>query len=220
MKVKALLFDLNGTMINDMEFHTRAWLDMFNNQLGANLSWEDAKKEMYGKNQEVLIRVFGADRFTAEEINALSIEKETRYQKEFLPHLKLLPGLQELLDDAYNRNIPMGIGSAAITFNINFVLDNLHLHKYFKSIVSADDVKKSKPDPETFLNIADQLNIAPKDCLVFEDTPKGAETAFNAGMKCVILTTTHQQSEFSHLDNIVHFSADYKDEFIKAFFTN
>ncbi|WP_461451582.1 HAD family hydrolase [Mucilaginibacter sp.] len=218
MNVKALLFDLNGTMIDDMEFHTRAWRDMFNNELGANLSWEDTKKEMYGKNQEVLIRVFGEGRFTQDEINALSIEKETRYQKEFLPHLKLLPGLQELLNDAYNRDIPMGIGSAAIPFNINFVLDKLHLHKYFKSIVSADDVKTSKPHPETFLNIATQLNIAPENCLVLEDTPKGAETAFNAGMKCAILTTTHEQSEFSHLDNIVHFSADYTDSFFKALF--
>jgi beta-phosphoglucomutase len=213
---KALIFDLNGTMINDMEFHTKAWQQLFNNDLGANLSWEDVKKEMYGKNQEVLVRVFGPDRFTEAEMNELSIEKEKRYQQEFFPHLALLPGLKELLDKAYEKNIPMAIGSAAIPFNINFVLDNLNLQHYFKAIVSADDVKLSKPNPETFLNVANLLQVNPIDCLIFEDTPKGAETAFNANMKCVVLTTTHQADEFSYLNNIVHFAPDYTGAYFKS----
>jgi beta-phosphoglucomutase len=213
---KALIFDLNGTMINDMEFHTKAWQQLFNNDLGANLSWADVKKEMYGKNQEVLVRVFGPNRFTQAEMDELSIEKERRYQKEFFPHLALLPGLKELLDEAYEKNIPMAIGSAAIPFNINFVLDNLNLQHYFKAIVSADDVRLSKPHPETFLNVASLLQVNPTDCLVFEDTPKGVETAMNAGMKCVVLTTTHEAGEFSYLDNVVHYAPDYTGEYFKT----
>jgi beta-phosphoglucomutase len=213
---KALIFDLNGTMINDMEFHTKAWQQLFNNDLGANLSWADVKKEMYGKNQEVLVRVFGPNRFTQAEMDELSIEKERRYQKEFFPHLALLPGLKELLDEAYEKNIPMAIGSAAIPFNINFVLDNLNLQHYFKAIVSADDVRLSKPHPETFLNVASLLQVNPTDCLVFEDTPKGVETAMNAGMKCVVLTTTHEASEFSYLDNVLHYAPDYIGEYFKT----
>jgi len=80
MNPKALLFDLNGTIIDDMEYHTKAWQYLFNNDLGANLSWEDVKKEMYGKNPEVIVRVFGPDRFSQQEIDDLSIEKERRYQ--------------------------------------------------------------------------------------------------------------------------------------------
>src|ERR1700761_7763165 len=165
MAPKALLFDLNGTIIDDMEYHTKAWQHLFNNDLGANLSWEDTKKEMYGKNQEVLIRVFGPDRFTQAEMDELSIEKERRYQVEFLPHLKLLPGLAEFLELAYQKGIPMAIGSAAIPFNIDFVLDNLNVRHYFKAIVSADDVKLSKPNPETFLSAAALLQVNPTDCL-------------------------------------------------------
>ena len=217
---KAFLFDLNGTMINDMEYHTRAWQQLFNEKLGANLSWEDTKKEMYGKNQEVLVRIFGPDRFTNAEMDEISLAKEKGYQLAFLPHLQLLPGLNELLQTAYEKNIPMGIGSAAIPFNINFVLDNLNLHKYFSAIVSADDVLLSKPDPETFLKLADLLQVSPADCIVFEDTPKGAETAFNAGMKCVILTTTHQPDEFKHLDNIVYFAPDYTGIYFKDLLKN
>ena len=215
MAPKALLFDLNGTIIDDMEYHTKAWQHLFNNDLGAHLSWEDTKKEMYGKNQEVLVRVFGPERFTEAEMDELSIEKERRYQKEFFPHLALIPGLAELLEDAWQKNIPMAIGSAAIPFNINFVLDNLNIRHYFKAIVSADDVKFSKPNPETFLNAAALLQVNPTDCLVFEDTPKGAETALNAGMKCIVLTTTHQQYEFDHLDNVLYFAPDYTADYFK-----
>jgi len=194
MAPKALLFDLNGTIIDDMEYHTKAWQHLFNNDLGANLTWEDTKKEMYGKNQEVLVRVFGPERFTQAEMDELSIEKERRYQKEFFPHLALIPGLKGLLADAWQKNIPMAIGSAAIPFNIDFVLDNLNIRHYFKAIVSADDVKLSKPNPETFLNAAALLQVNPTNCLVFEDTPKGAETALNAGMKCIVINIRKQIS--------------------------
>lgn len=211
--MKAFIFDLNGTMIDDMAYHTSAWLRLLNDELGGNFTWEEVKKEMYGKNPEVLVRIFGPGRFTAEKIDSLSIAKEKRYQSEFLPHLTLLPGLQEFLETAYQKNIPMAIGSAAIPLNIDFVLDNLHIRHYFKTIVSADDVVLSKPHPETYLMAAQQLQVAAKDCLVFEDVPKGAEAAANAGMKAVILTTTHQQHEFAGLKNVLHFSNDYSGEF-------
>ncbi|MDQ6813276.1 MAG: HAD family phosphatase, partial [Bacteroidota bacterium] len=125
--IKAFLFDLNGTMIDDMQYHINAWSDILNNELNANLTTEQVKKEMYGKNLEVLVRVFGEDRFTMEEMNLLSIEKEKRYQKAFLPELKLISGLSRFLELVKAKNIKMGIGSAAIPFNIDFVLDNLHI---------------------------------------------------------------------------------------------
>ena len=213
--MKAFIFDLNGTMIHDMEFHTRAWQYLFNNDLGGSFTWEEVKPQMYGKNQEVLVRMFGPERFTADEMDSLSLEKEKRYQTEFRPHLALLPGLTEFLAQAHARGIPMAIGSAAIPFNINFVLDNLNIRRYFQAIVSADDVMLSKPHPETFLKAAQALGAAPADCLVFEDVPKGAEAALNAGMKAVVLTTTHEEAEFAHLPNILHFAPDYTDAFFQ-----
>ena len=69
LPIKAFLFDLNGTMIDDMQFHCKAWFNILNDDLGANLSWEQVKEQMYGKNTELLIRVFGKDRFTQEEMD-------------------------------------------------------------------------------------------------------------------------------------------------------
>jgi beta-phosphoglucomutase family hydrolase len=214
--MKAFIFDLNGTMIHDMEFHTRAWQSILNNDLGGNFTWDEVKTQMYGKNQELLVRVFGPDKFTEAEMESLSLEKEKRYQQEFLPHLQLVPGLTEFLEEAHQRGIPMAIGSAAILFNIDFVLDNLNIRHYFQAIVSADDVTLSKPHPETFLKAAQQLQAVPTDCIVFEDVPKGVEAARNAGMPSVVLTTTHEESEFVALDNVLHFAADFHDPFMKA----
>jgi len=121
---KAFLFDLNGTIIDDMEFHEKAWYNVLVNQLGANLSQEEVKKHMYGKNIELLERIFGKDYFTAEEMHKLSINKEIGYQKEFTPHLKLINGLEAFLEKAYQHKIPMAIGSAAIMFNINKSIEN------------------------------------------------------------------------------------------------
>ena len=212
------IFDLNGTMINDMEYHTRAWHAIINFELHKELSYEAVKQEMYGKNQEVLERVFGKERFTKAEMDTLSLDKEKRYQEAYRPELALIPGLDNFLVQAKQKGIVMAIGSAAINFNIDFVLDGLQIRNYFDAIVSADDVVASKPDPETCLKCAEKLSLSPSACIVFEDAPKGVESALNAGMKCIVLTTTHEVDEFSAYSNILGFIKDYNDPILKGLF--
>lgn len=215
---RAFLFDLNGTMINDMEYHTLAWYAIMTEDLGAKLDYESVKKEMYGKNHEVLARVFGNDRFSQKEVERLSIDKEKRYQQGYMPHLALIDGLSDFLARAKDANIQMAIGSAAIPFNIDFVVDGLNIRHYMDAIVSADDVSVSKPDPETFLKAAAALGVAPKDCLVFEDAPKGVESALNAEIPCIVLTTTHTIEEFEGYPNILGYIQDYNDTKLNTLF--
>ena len=214
---KAFLFDLNGTMIDDMGFHTEAWYQVLT-ELGVKLTKDDVKKEMYGKNSELLIRIFGKGHFPDAEMEQISIEKEKKYQDAFLPHLKLISGLDAFLEKAYQENILMAIGSAAIPFNIDFVLDGLNIRKYFRVTVSADDVKHSKPDPETFTKGAKLLGVRPSDCIVFEDNPKGVEAAIAGGMQSIVLTTMHTQQEFDGLTDILFFIKDYTDPRLNALF--
>lgn len=203
---KAFLFDLNGSMIDDMSYHINAWHRLLNDA-GADISLNETKLQCYGKNHELLERVFPG-RFAEEEKQLISLEKERAYQREFRPYLKLIDGLNEFLEKAYHHNIPMAVGSAAIMMNIDFVLDGLQIRRYFDAIVSADDVSASKPDPETFLKCAGLLKVEPRDCLVFEDSPKGTEAALNAGMDCIVITTMHSPDEFN-ATNIVRFVKDY-----------
>ncbi|MFD2580944.1 HAD family hydrolase [Pedobacter vanadiisoli] len=217
-KPKAFLFDLNGTMINDMAFHNEAWHNILTKDLGANISFDAVKKQMYGKNQDLLERVFGVGYFSQEQIDQISIEKERRYQAAYKKHLTLITGLDNFLERAKQSGIQMAIGSAAIPFNINFVLDNLNIRSYFKAIVSAEDVANSKPDPETFTKGAEILGVSASECIVFEDAPKGVEAAQNAGMKCVALITMHSKEEFSTYHNIIAFIEDYTDPVLQDLF--
>ncbi len=214
-KFKAFIFDMNGTMINDMQFHEDAWYEILVNRLNAPLTRQQVKSHMYGKNEELFERIFGAGKFSKEEMNDIALQKEKQYQKDFLQHLKLIKGLDALLVKAKANSIEMAIGTAAIPFNIDYVLDNLHIRQYFNALISANDVAVSKPHPDVFLKAAEQLGMAPHECLVFEDAPKGIEAARRAGMQAVGITSYHTAAELQN-DNMLCIVDDYTDEVLNG----
>jgi HAD superfamily hydrolase (TIGR01509 family) len=168
------------------------------------------KKECYGKNEELLERIF-PNRFDEAEKQRLANEKEAKYRDLFKPHLRLIPGLDKFLENASKNGIKLAIGSAAIMDNVDFILDGTNIRPYFSAIISADEVENSKPDPETFTKCAELLQANAEDCVVFEDTPKGVETAVNAGMLAFVITTLHTKQEFAQYPNIIGFGRDYNE---------
>ena len=216
---QAFIFDLNGTMIDDMQYHSAAWFSILNDDLKAGLTREEVNLQMYGKNEELLDRIFGKGHFTKEEMAGISSKKEQAYQTAFRPYLHLIAGLPAFLEKASRHHIRLAIGSAAIPFNIDFVLDNLGIRPYFQAIVSADDVTVSKPDPETFVKAARMLGVPPEACIVFEDAPKGVEAALRAGMSCIVLTTMHEKEAFQRFTNVLRYIADYTDPSLDELFT-
>lgn len=209
-KYKAFIFDLNGTIINDMHYHERAWYDVFVNQLNAPLTLEQVRQQLYGKADEIFDRIFGAGRFTKDEIDEMTNRKEARYREEFLPHLKLIDGLDALLDKANAIGISLAIGTAAPVLNVDFVLDNLSLRDYFPVIIGPEDVAESKPHPEVFIKAANELGILPEHCIVFEDSPRGIEAAARAGMRAIGITSYHTASELEN-KNVLLTIDDYRD---------
>lgn len=213
----AFIFDMNGTMIDDMHYHEQAWYDVLVNQLKAPLTVEQVRHQIYGTAAEMFERVFGADAFSANEIETITLNKESKYREEFLPHLKLIAGLNDFLIMA--KHIPLAIGTAAPLLNINFVLDNLKLRDFFPIVIGPDDVKKSKPDPEVFLKAASQLGVAPKHCIVFEDAPKGIEAAARAGMKAIAVTSYHTAAELEN-KNVLFTIDDYTNPALRDLLDN
>jgi beta-phosphoglucomutase len=210
---KAFLFDLNGTMIDDMPYHIKAWHRVLSDA-GAEISMEQMKAECYGKNHELLERLFPGQ-FSQPEKAEMSIAKEKGYQQVFESELRLIKGLNRFLNDSHKAGMKIAIGTAAIMNNVDFVLDGLDIRHYIDAIVCADDVDESKPNPETFLKCAESLDVAPNNCLVFEDSPKGAQSAYNAGMDCIIVTTLHKPGEFSTNKNVIGFISNFDDPLVK-----
>ena len=216
-KYKAAIFDLNGTMINDMHYHELAWHDVFVNQLKAPLTFEQVRHQLYGRANEIFQRIFGPDKFSMNEIDIITNRKEEKYREEFLPHLKLIKGLGAFLKRLKSNKVPLAIGTAAPVLNVDFVLDNLKLRHYFQAVIGPDDVAVSKPDPEVFLKASSRLGVSPDHCVVFEDSPKGIEAASRAGMKAVGVTSYHTSEELKNKD-LLFTIEDYSDGQLEQLF--
>jgi beta-phosphoglucomutase len=204
----AFIFDMDGTMIDNMRYHFKAWRKI-TDELNGKLDDAALRSQLYGKNEEVLGRIFGKDAFTPGELEDISERKEVYYRSLYKDHMQLIPGLKEFLERAYRQNIPMALGTASYLRNIDLMLDMTNTRKYFKAIIGAGDVTKSKPDPETYLLAAEKLSMSPADCIVFEDVPKGVEAAANAGMKAVVITTQHEAGDFKGCGNVLRIIHDY-----------
>ena len=207
LPVRALIFDMDGTMFDSMMIHHRAWQKKLK-ELGLEMSLDEVKRDIHGVNSEIIKRLFGA-RFSEAEIKQIAWDKEAAYREIYADKIELLPGLQKFLDKAKALGIPMGIGTAAPGENATFALQALKLQPYFKTVIHADMVQRGKPDPQVFEMVANDLGIALPESLVFEDSPTGAKAAANGGSQSVILNTTHTPDEFSDIAGIKHFMIDY-----------
>lgn len=217
--VKGIIFDMDGTMIDNMMVHHRAWQRTLED-MGLKLTLEEVKEHIHGINSEILERIFG-DRFTPEQRRQISAKKEAAYRDIFLPELQLIEGLSDFLNRLKAANIPMSIGTAAPRENVEFVMANLKLQEYFTGVFDAQSVNRGKPDPEIFELAADSMGLSASECLIFEDSLTGAEAAKRANARSIIVTTTHSREEFKHFDNILGFIKDFNEmkiDFWEEFF--
>lgn len=206
--IEGFIFDMDGTMVDNMMTHHRAWQRKLAS-LGLQLSLEEVRQSIHGINEEIIERLFG-ERFTPDDRRRIAAEKEAEYREIFRSELKLIDGLDEFIQAANQLNIPMGIGTAAPPENVQFVLDELQLHPFFRTVIDSKMVRQGKPNPEVFLSVAENLGLKPENCLVFEDSPTGAEAAQRGGMPAIIIATTHTPEEFARFENILRIVPDFK----------
>lgn len=205
---QALLFDLDGTLVDNMMVHHRAWQRKLKD-LGLDYTLERVKAEIHGVNLEILEGLFG-DRFSPEEYKQIAWDKEAAYRDIFAADFKanIVPGALDFIRQAYEVGIPMAIGTAGPQENAEFVVENLGIGDLMGHLVHSGMVSKGKPDPEVFQQGADKLGVDLKDCIIFEDSVTGAKAANNAGCPVVVLTTTHNEPEFAGLE-----VADFRPNF-------
>lgn len=198
MKYRALIFDMDGTIVHNMPFHNQALLDtLAEADIPVQMNLNEFYRSIYGKKTDEVLRMMLGPQASNSQIAHWSERKEVLYRKQCAPHLKPLPGLLHLLEYAHSLNLPMAIASAAPPENISFILDGLNLRHHFQVIVSGQDVKQGKPHPEIFLKSAKILGVEPASCLVFEDAVSGIEAARRAGMDAVMLCTTIDAREIA-----------------------
>jgi beta-phosphoglucomutase family hydrolase len=203
----AFIFDMDGTLVDNMQFHTQAWGKMLAEN-GVEMNAHDFLVKTAGKtNREILPTVFGE--ISDERITELGHRKESLYQELFLPHRAVVKGVIEFLEEAKRLGMKMAVSTAAPVMNVEFILDGLDLRKYFQAVVTAADVKEGKPNPEIFLKSAEKLNVEAQNCLVFEDAIGGFEAAHRAGMKSIGIATVNSIEDILKLNSVVEAHDDF-----------
>ena len=185
----ALIFDMDGVIVNSNPLHRSAW-ETFNRRYGLETT-EAMHSGMYGKRNDDIVRGFYGASLSDEEVAARGAAKEALYRELARDrlHEMLVPGILGFLDQ--HRGVPMAVASNAEPANLGLILDNAGLRPYFRVVVDGHQVVQPKPHPEIYLRVADLLGIHPANCIVFEDSFAGVQSALAAGMRVIGIRTTH-----------------------------
>ncbi len=203
----ALIFDMDGTIVDNMAFHEEAWGRLITSR---GLPFEAA--EFFHRTAGMAVGEIIAPLFpqaTPAEVIALGEEKEAFYRDAYRAHVAAMPGLLPLMARAQSCGVPMAVASAAPPENIDLVLDTLGLRPHFATVISPSQGFPGKPHPDMFIEVARRMGVAPESCLVFEDAPNGVEAARRAGMRAVAMLTMLGADGFASYDNVIASAADF-----------
>lgn len=177
-RAKALIFDIDGTLVDTMAIHFQAWKSV------GEMYGFDYTRELFRDHAGLPTRIIAAD---LNERLRLHLDPEKVYHqknlfyKNWVRQIKPVRPVVKLVEDYYGK-IPMALGTGEVREIACMNLNAAGLDRFFEILVTADDVKNSKPDPETFLKCANLMGVSPEFCQVFEDGRPGLEAGRRAGM--------------------------------------
>jgi beta-phosphoglucomutase len=199
---EAVIFDLDGTLIDNNSYHIEAW-KIFYDKIGKPFSKEEYTKNINGRiNSDIFNYIFDTI-LSSEEIDLYSTEKEALYRELYEPHIKPINGLINFLEELEKEKIPKAIATSGLPPNINFMFEHVPIKKYYADVIDASQISKGKPHPEIFLKAAEAVKANPENCVAFEDSVAGIRSAKAAGMKVIGLTTTHIAEDIKEADLII-----------------
>lgn len=216
----AILFDFNGTMFFDEQFQEISWRKFVGEKIGRNISDEEFRKYIHGRNADFTMEYFLNKKFSREEIAQLEEEKEKIYRNlcESSSDFKLAPGLTSFLDNLKQKNVLVNIATASGWNNVRFFFDGLELNRWFdiNKVVYNDGTYPGKPEPHMYLKAAEKIGVPIEECYVFEDSDSGIEAARRAGAKGIIKVLSMKDSSIeTDIDmNIKTYDEIKADDFV------
>ena len=199
---QAVIFDLDGTLIDNNAYHIEAF-KAFYDKIGKPFTLDEYKQHINGRvNREIFNYVFNTT-LSPEKAEEYTNEKEGLYRELYAPHIKPITGLIDFLNELEQAKIPKAVATSGIIPNINFMFEHIPIRNYFFSVIDSTQITHGKPHPEIFLKAAVSVNAVPSECIAFEDSLAGIQSAKAAGMKVIALTTTHTAEELKDADLII-----------------
>ena len=214
----AIIFDMDGVLVDNNPWHIEAWTT-FCKRHSVHMSHEDIMSHFGNTNADYLRFLFQRELKPA-EIHKFGEEKEDIYRHIYKDHIKPVPGLMELLNLLDVEGFGIAVATSAPTVNVDFTLRGLGIEKRFDKIVDVTYVKKGKPDPEIYLLTAQMLGIPAGDCIVFEDSIHGVQSAVSAGMHAVGVLTTQTPEKLVKAHFLVNDFREVNADFLMKVFAD
>lgn len=201
--VKAVIFDLDGTLLDNNEYHLKTWKHYLKEE-GIDISDENYNAHVNGRTNKDAIEYIYGRKMNDTEAMEYTLEKEAIYRELYKPFIKPVEGLIPFLELLDRKGIPIGMATSGIQVNIDFMFEHIPIKEYFRVIVNSAHIKNGKPHPEIYLKAASLLSTPPGNCLVFEDAAVGIQSAKAAGMHVIAVDTTQPHHELKQADRIIH----------------
>ena len=186
--IKGVIFDMDGTIVDSLPFHYKAWKIFFNENKVENFS-EKLKDYKGGGTLDLMTAVYG-DKYSRKELKIMTDDKEIIFREIYKNNVVPIAGFMEMFELIKSKKILVGIASNAIRKNVKMILSELKIYEKFDSIICGDEVKKGKPDPEMFNETVDRFNLKKEECLIFEDSVEGVTAAANSRVDVVGITSS------------------------------
>ncbi|WP_045688342.1 HAD family hydrolase [Hymenobacter sp. AT01-02] len=191
----ALIFDMDGTIINNTAIQARAFQLLFRD-LGLTTNARRLLERLNGMPATNILKTIFTHSVPEKQLKEYAAQREFLYRVLYWDKRKEVAGLTQFLQAARSAGFKLGLGTGSASDTISYVIDHLDLRRYFDVIVGTDDVDKGKPHADTYSRTCEKLGIPPERCLVFEDAIMGEQAAYKAGMRCVALTTSIKAEKF------------------------
>lgn len=194
MKQQCVIFDMDGVICHTNPHHVKAFEAFFDNYK-VPYSEAEFEEHMYGKHNGYIMSHFFKRSVTGEELKKLEYEKESMFREIYKDKVETIPHYLEFLNQLKSRNFKTAVATSAPRANLDLIIKALKIEDKMDSMMSSEDVKHHKPDPEVYLKSAEHVGVAPSHCIVFEDSYSGVSAALNAGMKVVGVLSTHTKEQ-------------------------
>jgi beta-phosphoglucomutase len=194
--LKAILFDLDGTLANTDPLHFKIWQELLQEQ-GIDMDHDAYKAQISGRQNPEIIQDL-LPHLSTEESERFADYKEQLFREQ-AEDLKPLAGFLELLEWIEKQPLKTAVVTNAPRQNAYFMLKALNLKERFKTVVLGEEMTAGKPDPAPYQFCLKQLNIQPSEAIVFEDSPSGIRSAIGAGIDTIGVASTHDPEQLKQL---------------------
>lgn len=196
---KAAIFDKDGVIVHTTRLHFEKWKRTFS-KYNKKLTRDFLLKNMAGRSAKENIKRHLDSSISDEDLTKILQEQLSFMLSMYDKYVTVVPGVIDFLKKLKDHNIPMALATSSRRESSDYVLDRLKIGTYFRSVINGDDVTHSKPHPEIYLTSARKLGVIPSSCVVFEDSISGVQAAKKAGMKVILVMTSHAQKEIPSVD--------------------